>query len=302
MIPKMLHLALLALMSTVDPSVQPLLCLDQAGCNADCLFIWLLHNMWWHNREYAIMPLALRSSMSTPSDIHLEDFPKLWQNSTYITWKEGSPGEDVGLAMTLVATCHKEFDTRRMVLDISDKTIIRYLALKVDDDEGEMTSMTTYSRRCSMWPTRLTILDSGAALTKILRSRCCWALAHVGLVWCQSTRWVCQLGAHHFLAVTIQQHRVRGQLEWALTSTFSMPQGDPALVNWWEARHCSGTIPPQVNWWNYASWPMTRLISHAALTPSSPAWRSPSSKRHRQHSLAQVVSLRSLSMTWPWLA
>ena len=99
-IPQMPHLVLPASMSTVDPLVQPLLHLDQAGCNADCLLIQLLHNMWWHNMEYTIMPMALWCSMQTPWDIHMEDFPKLWQNSIYITWKEGSPSEDMGLAMT----------------------------------------------------------------------------------------------------------------------------------------------------------------------------------------------------------
>ena len=135
MIPKMPYLALPASMSTVDPSIQPMLWLDQAGCNADNLFIWLLHNMERHDAEYAIMPPALQSSMSMPWDLHMEDFPKLWQNSIYITWKQGFPSEDVGLAMTLVSTCHREFNTKRMVLDLSDEAIIKYLVLKVDDDE-----------------------------------------------------------------------------------------------------------------------------------------------------------------------
>ena len=81
MISKMLHLALLALMLTVDPSVLPLLCLDLAGCDVDCLFIWLLQNIRWHDTEYAIMPLVLQCSLVIPWDLHMEDFPKLWQNS-----------------------------------------------------------------------------------------------------------------------------------------------------------------------------------------------------------------------------
>ena len=71
------------------------------------------------------MPLALRPSMEVPWDIRMEDYPKLWQNSTYITWKAGSPGEDVGVAMTFVSTCRREFDTRRVVVDISDEMAIR---------------------------------------------------------------------------------------------------------------------------------------------------------------------------------
>ena len=77
MIPKMLYLALPVSMSMVDPSVQPMLQLDQAGCNTDNLFIWLLHNMQRHNTEYAIMPLALWSSVSMPCDLRMEDFIKL---------------------------------------------------------------------------------------------------------------------------------------------------------------------------------------------------------------------------------
>ena len=143
MIPRMPYFVLLVSMSMVDPSVQPMLWLDQAGCNADNLFIWLLHNMWWHYVEYAIMPPALWSSVSMPWDLRMEDFLKLWQNSICITWKQGFPGEDVGLAMTLVATCHMEFNTKQMVLDLSDKAIIKYLALKVDDNEVDGNNDTS---------------------------------------------------------------------------------------------------------------------------------------------------------------
>ena len=111
MIPKMPYLALLASMSTVDPSIQPTLKLDQAGCNMDNLFIWLLNNMRRHNTEYAIMSPVLQSSMSMLWDLQMEDFPKLWQNSVYIMWKQGFPSEDVGLAMTLVTTSRTEYDT-----------------------------------------------------------------------------------------------------------------------------------------------------------------------------------------------
>ena len=108
MIPYMLHLTLPASMSNVDPSVPPMLHLDLAGCNADCLFIWLLHNMQWHDMEYAIMPPALWCSLVIPWEIRMEEFPKLWQNTTYITCKVGTPDQDVGLAMKLVTTCHIE--------------------------------------------------------------------------------------------------------------------------------------------------------------------------------------------------
>ena len=138
MIPIMPHLALPVLMSTMDPSVEPVLHLDVPSCDMDCLLIWLLHNMLQHNVEYTIMPPALQHSMSIPWDICMENFLKLWQNSIYVTWKKGSPGEDVGIAMTLITTCRKEYDPRRVVLDISDDTTIRYLALKVDDDKEEM--------------------------------------------------------------------------------------------------------------------------------------------------------------------
>ena len=49
----------------------------------------------------------------------------------------GTPGKDIGLAMTLITTCLKEYKSRRMVLDISDEMIIRYPVSKLNDDKGE---------------------------------------------------------------------------------------------------------------------------------------------------------------------
>ena len=57
----------------------------------------------------------------------------------------------------------------------------------------------------------------------------------------------------------------------------------------------------QLSWNNCRSWPMSSWILHAASTRSFPTWHLPSSKRCRRHSWAQVVSLRSLAMTWPQL-
>ena len=124
-------------MLIVDPTVQPQLHLDTAGCNADHLVIQLLHNMRQLNTEYAIKPPALRPSMEVPWDIHMEDYPKLWQNSTYITWKVGSPSEDAGIAKTFVSSCCRKFNTWRVTVDILDETAIQYPASKVDNDEGK---------------------------------------------------------------------------------------------------------------------------------------------------------------------
>ena len=128
MIPRMPHLAFLALSSSVDPSVQSMLHLDLAGCNADDLYIWLLHTMWQNDTEYAIMPPALQRSLMIPWEICTEEILKLWQNTTFITWKADAPSQDVGLAMTLFTTCHKEYKTRRMVIDISNEALIQYMA------------------------------------------------------------------------------------------------------------------------------------------------------------------------------
>ena len=55
-------------------------------------------------------------------------------------WKAGSPGVDVGLAMNFVPTCRTEYDAQRIILDISDATIIRYPAAQVDEeDAGDST-------------------------------------------------------------------------------------------------------------------------------------------------------------------
>ena len=67
----------------------------------------------------------------------MEEYPKLWRNSTYITWKAGFPGEEVGLAITFIFTSHREFDSSQLMIDIADGTAIRYPASKVDDEDGD---------------------------------------------------------------------------------------------------------------------------------------------------------------------
>ena len=70
----------------------------------------------------------------------MEEYPKLWENEVFMMWKAGSPGVDVGLAMNFVQTCPTEYDTQRMILDISDVMIICYPAAQVDEeDAGDST-------------------------------------------------------------------------------------------------------------------------------------------------------------------
>ena len=70
----------------------------------------------------------------------MEEYPMLWENEVFMTWKAGSPGVDVGLAMNFVRTCHTEYDAERIILDISDATIIHYPAAQVDkEDAGDST-------------------------------------------------------------------------------------------------------------------------------------------------------------------
>ena len=65
----------------------------------------------------------------------MEEYPKLWQNSIYTTWKADSPGVEVGLAMTVISTNRREFDSGWLALDIIDRAAIWYLVSKVDDDD-----------------------------------------------------------------------------------------------------------------------------------------------------------------------
>ena len=75
-----------------------------------------------------------------PWEIRMEEYSKLWENEVFMTWKAGSPGVNVGLAMNFVCTCRMEYDAQRMILDISDVTIIHYPAAQVDEeDEGDST-------------------------------------------------------------------------------------------------------------------------------------------------------------------
>ena len=119
----------------ITPDTWPQLCLDSASCDADCMLIWKLHHIRCHNTNYAMMPLEFRTSLMLPWEIRMEEYSKLWENEVFMTWKAGSPGVDVGLAMNFVCTCCTEYDAQRMILDISNATIIHYLAAQVDEED-----------------------------------------------------------------------------------------------------------------------------------------------------------------------
>ena len=99
------------------------------------MIIRLLHYMWRHDTDYAMLPPALRSNLDVPWDLCIEEYPKLWQNSIYTTWKAGSPRVEVSLAMTFISTSHREFDSGWLALDIANRAAIRYPVSKVDDDD-----------------------------------------------------------------------------------------------------------------------------------------------------------------------
>ena len=134
-VPHMLYLVLPMSEPSADPTVRPQLCLDTAGCDADHMIIWLLHHMQHHDTDYAMMPPALWSNLDVPWDLRMEEYPKLWWNSIYTTWKAGSLREEVSLAMTFVSTNCREFNSSRLMLDISDGVAIQYPVSKVDDDD-----------------------------------------------------------------------------------------------------------------------------------------------------------------------
>ena len=136
--PAILHLPCLVLpmlVPSMDPAIQTQLYLDIAGCDSDHMIIWLLHHMQHHDKDYAMMPPVLQSNLAVPWDLHMEEYPKVWQNAVYITWKVGSPGEEVSPAMTLVSTSCREFDTSWLALDIADVRAIWYPVSKVDDNK-----------------------------------------------------------------------------------------------------------------------------------------------------------------------
>ena len=105
------------------------------------MIIQLLHRMWHHDMDYSMMPPALRSNVDVPWELCMEEYPKLWQNEIYTTWKAGSPRVEVGLAMTFISTSRREFDSHRLVFDIADAAAIWFLASSVDnvDNSNEST-------------------------------------------------------------------------------------------------------------------------------------------------------------------
>ena len=94
-----------------------------------------------HDTDYAMLPLVLRSNVDVPWELCIEEYPKLWQNSIYTTWKAGCLGVEVGLAMTFVSMSCREFDSGRLALDIADTAAIRFPASRVDDiDNGDKST------------------------------------------------------------------------------------------------------------------------------------------------------------------
>ena len=89
----------------ITPDTWPQLCLDSASCDTDCMLIRKLHHIWHHNTNYAMMPLAFCTSLMLPWEIQMEEYSKLWENEVFMTWKAGSLGVDVGLAINFVCTC-----------------------------------------------------------------------------------------------------------------------------------------------------------------------------------------------------
>ena len=94
----------------ITPDTWPQLCLDSASCDADCMLIQKLHHIRRHNTDYAMMPPAFCTSLMLPWEIQMEEYSKLWENEVFMTWKVGSPGVDVGLAMNFICTCRTEYD------------------------------------------------------------------------------------------------------------------------------------------------------------------------------------------------
>ena len=54
--PAIPHQPFLAL--PITPDAWPQLCLDSTSCNANCMLIWMLHRIWHHNTDSAMMPPA----------------------------------------------------------------------------------------------------------------------------------------------------------------------------------------------------------------------------------------------------
>ena len=84
-IPHQLFLAL-----PITPDTWPQLCLDSTSCDADCMLIQVLHCIWRHNTDYTMMPPVFCTSLMLPWKIRMEEYPKLWENEVFMTWKAGS--------------------------------------------------------------------------------------------------------------------------------------------------------------------------------------------------------------------
>ena len=214
------------------------------------------------------------------------------------------------------------------MLDLSDETTIRYLVLKVDNDEGEVADSNSNASMEDLAGDGESDDDSSDSdgiddelqqavldMANKTDDSGFWSsfdenpkikvLSGAGTCWTGMTPRY-SLGVLAGSSSFLSSSHPATQSEKATGASFDEyiqhATGQTNLGELMGGQALLKDVPPQVNWWNCVSWLMTRLILHAVSTPSSLTRCSLSSKRCRQHSWAQVVSLRSSSMTWPQLA
>ena len=68
----------------ITPDAQPQLCLDSTSCDADFMFIRMLHHIRRHNTNYAMMPPVFCTSLMLPWEIQMEEYSKLWENEVFM--------------------------------------------------------------------------------------------------------------------------------------------------------------------------------------------------------------------------
>ena len=78
--------------------------------------------------------------MNVSWKLRIEEYPKLWQNEIYTTWKVGNPRVEVGVAMTFVSMSHREYDSHQLTFNIDDVVAIRYLVSRMDDIDNSSKS------------------------------------------------------------------------------------------------------------------------------------------------------------------
>ena len=243
----------------------------------------------------------------------MEEYSKLWENEVFMMWNASSPGVNVGLAMIFICTCHTEYDAQRMILNISDATIIHYPAAQVDeedvgdstgeipDDDDDDDDDDDVDEDNQQTATEIgTKSDNSGFHGSGVGSIRIDALAGPGV------KWTGEMPSYQMMALAISSHSGMHTLS---CNVEAAGQSFDTFIKHRAAGSGVGDVTGSQALLRDFTTPQELESLHALaneqvaiaclLIPNSRIWRLPSSRRSMRHSSRPARSRRSLLTIWP---